>query len=485
MSRFDYDIAVIGAGAAGLTITSGAAQLGARTLLIEREPNLGGDCLHYGCVPSKTLITSAGVYHQTRQTSRYGLPQAAIAPVDMQQVNQRIREVINTIQHHDSVERFCGLGAHVRFGSPQFTDEHTIDLDGRTITARKWVIATGSSPAGPAVEALKNIRCLTNKDLFSLPALPESMLVLGAGPIAIEMAQAFCRLGCKVSVVQRSGQILSKEDKDMADLLQRELEQEGIQFYLDATVVDATQDGNRSLITITRKQGPPLQLEAAAVLLAQGRQANVHGLGLSEIGVSHTARGIQVDRRMRTSRKHIFAAGDVTGAYQFTHAAGYEGSIVVSNAVFHLPRKADYTWMPWCTYSSPELASIGMNEKRAQAAGVAYSVISEQFSNNDRALTEGSAAGMLKLLLDKKSKPIGVQILGPHAGDLLAEWITLCGGAMKLSSLAGLTHPYPTLAEINKRAAGSFIGPKIFSDKVRKMLRLLFRYQGPPQDPCR
>ncbi|WP_269746309.1 dihydrolipoyl dehydrogenase family protein [Desulfogranum japonicum] len=413
MARFDYDIGIIGAGAAGLTIASGSAQLGARTLLIEKEPQLGGDCLHYGCVPSKTLIQSAKIYHQAQHTHRYGLPRASIEAVNMQHINQRIQEVIQTIQHHDSVERFCGLGAHVRFGSPRFTDEHCIDLGGQKISARKWVIATGSSPAKPVVKSLESIPYITNKDLFSLPSLPDSMIVLGAGPIAIEMAQAFSRLGSKITVVQRSGQILSKEDKDLADILQKKLEQEGIRFYLNASVVDAGQANNQSWIEISQDKNERKRLEAAEVLLAQGREVNIRELGLSNIGVLYDQHGIRVDRRMRTSQKHIFAAGDVTGTYQFTHAAGYEGSIVVSNAIFHLPRKVNYTWMPWCTYSAPELASIGMNEKRAQAAGIDYTVLTEQFSNNDRAQAEGQTVGSLKLLLNKKKTPLAYKSLAP------------------------------------------------------------------------
>ncbi len=477
MSKHDYDIGIIGGGAAGLTVSSGAAQLGAKTLLIEKEPSLGGDCLHFGCVPSKTLIHSAKVYHSMKQGELLGLPKIVPPDVDFRQIAKRIQSVIDVIQVHDSVERFNKLGVEVKFGTPCFVDEHVVTLGSERISAKAWVIATGSSPAPPRISILNNISYITNKEIFSLERLPQSMIVLGAGPIAIEMAQAFCRLGTEVTVIQRSAQILSKEDKDMADEVMDTLAGEGIKFFLEATVTEAEESGNSKNITI--QQGEEIsRLTADIVLLAQGRSPNIDGLGLQAIDLNHTPRGIVVDNRMRTSHKHIYAPGDINGAFQFTHAAGYEGGIVVSNAIFHLPRKVNTKWMPWCTYTEPELASIGMNEKQATKAGIDYSVWTEHFKENDRALTEGETRGKLKMLLDKKERPIGVQILGPRAGDLIGEWVAVLGSGMKLSSLAGTIHPYPTLAEINKRVAGSFVSPKIFSPTVKKALKLIFRLQA-------
>ncbi|MEW6594630.1 MAG: FAD-dependent oxidoreductase [Thermodesulfobacteriota bacterium] len=478
MARFDFDLGVIGGGAAGLTVTAGAAQLGARTLLIEKEPTLGGDCLHYGCVPSKTLIRTAAVYHAMRHASRYGLPEVALPPVDFRAVAARIRSVIDTIQQHDSVERFCSLGAQVVFGPAEFTDPHTVAVGGKRHTAAKWVIATGSSPLVPPVAGLAATPFLTNREIFSLDQLPPSLIVLGAGPIAIEMAQAFARLGSKVEVIQRSGQILSREDKDLAGLAMSSLMAEGITFHLNARVLRVRDLGSEREVQIQDGEGREQALRAAALLLALGRSANVTGLGLERLGVALDAKGVAVDKRLRTSQKHIFAAGDVLGSHQFTHAAGYEGSVVITNAVFHLPRKADYTWLPWCTYTEPELASIGMNEKRAQAAGIDYTVWTEDFAANDRSLAEGEKTGRIKLLLDPKGKPLGVQIFGLHAGELLAEWVATLNGRVKLATLAAAIHPYPTLGEINKRVAGKMLGQKLFSPKARKALALLFRYQG-------
>ncbi len=478
MADYDYDIGVIGGGAAGLTVTAGAAQLGAKTLLVEKEDKLGGDCLHCGCVPSKTLIKTAKVYHQMKNAEKYGLPRAAVQAIDFSNVRQRIMSVIAAIQPHDSPERFCSLGARVEFGNGTFIDDHTLLLNGTPRSAKTWVIATGSSPAIPPIPGLDATPYITNKDVFYLDSLPESLIVLGAGPIATEMAQAFGRLGSRVSVVQRSNQILSREDQDMADEIMNVLGAEGVTFHLNAQVKGVKNIGNEREVILTQGNGTTTSLKAEKLLVAMGRSPNLDGLELKNTGIQFDRKGITVDQRLRTSRRHIFAAGDVTGAYQFTHAAGYEGGIVISNAVFHLPRKTDYTFFPWCTYTDPELASIGLNEKRAKAAGIKYSVWTEAFKDNDRSRAEGEHVGKIKMLLNEKEKPIGVQICGPHAGDLINEWVAALNGNIKLSTLASSVHPYPTLGEINKRVAGNYLTPKIFSEKVKKGLKFFFHLKG-------
>jgi pyruvate/2-oxoglutarate dehydrogenase complex dihydrolipoamide dehydrogenase (E3) component len=311
-----------------------------------------------------------------------------------------------------------------------------------------------------------------------METLPGSMIILGGGPIAIEMAQAFNRLGTKVSVIQRSGQILSKEDKDLADSVMGMLVHEGVTFALGSSIISIAEKGGRKEVTFKNNEGNIETLSSDTLLVAMGRAPNVDGLGLENIGIAFSSKGIEVDNRLRTNHKHVYAAGDITGKYQFTHAAGYEGGIVVSNAIFHLPRKTDYTFLPWCTYTNPELASIGLNEKGAKAAGIKCSVWTEEFKNNDRSLAEGEEIGKIKMLLDEKEKPIGIQILGPHGGDLLSEWVAVLNGKVKLSTLAGAVHPYPTLGEINKRVAGSFLSGKIFSDTVKKGLKLFFNFKG-------
>jgi pyruvate/2-oxoglutarate dehydrogenase complex dihydrolipoamide dehydrogenase (E3) component len=477
MADYEYDIGVIGGGAAGLTVASGAAQLGAKTVLIEKERSLGGDCLHYGCVPSKTLIRSAQVYHQMRRADEYGLPKVNLPPVDFRQIAGRIQSVIDVIQDHDSEERFCGLGARVVFGAPRFMDPHTVECAGERISARSWVIATGSSPSVPEIPGLAATPYITNMQVFSLKKLPASMLVLGGGPIAIEMAQAFRRLGSEVTVIQREGQILPKEDRDMAEAVLGALASEGVRFILNADTLSVRDTGEARELTVS-SGGATQTLTGETLLVATGRKPNVERLGLGEIGVEYSARGVKVDNRLRTTVKHIYAAGDVNGGYQFTHAAGYEGGVVVANAVFRLPRKVDYTHIPWCTYSDPELASIGLNEQAAAARGIRYTVWIEPFRSNDRALAEGETTGRIKLLLDARERPLGVQILGPQAGELISEWVAVMNGGVKLSTLAGAIHPYPTLGEINKRVAGAVFSGRIFSDRVRKGLKFFFDLKG-------
>lgn len=480
MANHDYDIGIIGGGAAGLTVASGAAQLGAKTLLVEKEQALGGDCLHYGCVPSKTLIKTAHVYHLMKNGAQFGLPAIIPPPVDFREVSARIKSVIGVIQKHDSVERFCKLGATVAFGNPEFADEQAILLGGKRISARTWVIATGSSPEIPLIEGLAATPHLTNRDLFYLDRLPASMIILGCGPIAVEMGQAFCRLGTQVTVIQRSGQILSKEDQDLAEMAQRILEQEGVAFLLNTSVLRVGDLGREREVVIQDANGETATLTAEAILVAMGRIPNVTGLGLEKIGIPFDRQGITVDSSLKTSHRHIYAAGDVIGGYQFTHVAGYEGGVVLRNAIFHLPQKADYTHVPWCTYTHPELASMGLNEKRAKKLGIAYSVWSEEFTDNDRGLAEGEGAGRIKLLLDGKENPLGIQILGPHAGELLSEWVAIMNGGVGLSKIASAIHPYPTLGEINKKVVGSVFSKKIFSAPVRKGLRFFFGFKGRP-----
>ena len=478
MTNYDYDLGIIGGGAAGLTVASGAAQLGAKTLLVEKETELGGDCLHYGCVPSKTLLKTAHVYHLMKNGSKFGLPAFTPPAVDFREVSARIKSVISAIQEHDSVARFCKLGAKVEFGNPVFTDEHAVALGGKTISARAWVIATGSSPDIPAIEGLTTTPYLTNRNLFSLETLPTSMIILGAGPIAVEMAQAFCRLGTRVTVIQRSSQILSKEDRDLAEIVQRALEEEGVTFLLNTAVVRVGDLGSEREVVVKNAAGETMGLKTEAILVALGRTPNATGLGLEKIDIPFNHTGIAVNSSLRTSHHHIYAAGDVIGGHQFTHVAGYEGGVVLRNAIFHLPQKTDYSLVPWCTYTHPALASIGLNEKRAQKAGIEYTVWSEEFTNNDRGLAEGESIGRIKLLLDRRGTPLGVQILGPQAGELLGEWVAVMNSGIGLSKIASAIHPYPTLGEINKRVAGAVFSQKIFSAPVRKGLRFFFGLRG-------
>ena len=409
--------------------------------------------------------------------------------MDLGTAMDRVAAVIAKIQEHDSPERFRRLGAEVRFGLPRFVDDHRIEIDGRQVSARAWVIATGSHPALPPVEGLDTVPYWTNETVFTQRALPARLLVLGGGPIGLELAQAFQRLGSRVTVVEFLDQILATEDTDLAEIVRGRLVVEGMEVLTGTRALRAGRRGAAITLAVAPTQGgEPRELEADALLVATGRQPNIEGLSLEAAGVTCGPKGIPTDARMRTNQSHIFAAGDINGVLPFTHVAGYEGGIALTNAVLRLPRKANYTNVPWCTYTDPEVASVGLNEKRAQQAGVAYRVLEERFAENDRALAEAEPLGKIKVLVSPKGAILGCQIAGEHAGELIHEWITAIAGGVRLSTLAGAIHVYPTLAEISKRAAGSWFSAKLFSDRTRSLLHLLFGLRGsacappPPAD---
>jgi pyruvate/2-oxoglutarate dehydrogenase complex dihydrolipoamide dehydrogenase (E3) component len=480
MPKYDYDLGIIGGGAAGLTAAAGGARFGAGTLLIERSGRLGGDCLHFGCVPSKALIRTAGVWALAARAEEFGLPGLCLPPVDLGAVMDRVRMVIDLIQTHDSPERFCGLGAEVRFGQPVFRNDHEVEMDGRRLSARSWVIATGSRPALPPVEGLKDVSPWTNETVFSQRRLPARLIVLGGGPIGLELAQAFARLGSRVTVVEFMDQILGPEDEDLARILRKRLAAEGVEVLTSTKALRAESAGATIRLTVApaKGEGEAHTLAADALLVAAGRKTNTEGLGLEAAGVTATPQGIPTDLRMRTNVPHIYACGDVNGRFPFTHVAGYEAGIALANAVLHLPRKADYGAVGWCTYTDPEVASIGFNEKRAKQEGVAYRTYEEPFADNDRARAEGETSGKVKILVTPGGRLLGCQIIGAHAGELIHEWVAALAGGMKLSALAGAVHVYPTLAEISKAVAAQPYAERLFGDKTRRVLHLLFNLKG-------
>ena len=480
MATFDYDLGILGGGAAGLTAAAGGAQFGAKTILIEKYNELGGDCLHFGCVPSKTLIRTAGVLALARRAADFGLPQLALPPVDLGAVMDRVQSVISRIQSHDSTERFCGLGAEVQFGNPRFVGEHVVELDGKRFSAKAWIISTGSGPALPPVEGLSDVPYWTNETVFSQRTLPTRLLVLGGGPIGLEMAQAFRRLGSEVTVVEFMDQILGPEDPDVAEILRGRLETEGAKILSSTKAVKAEANGSRVRLTVAPAagEGETMVLEAEALLVATGRKPNIADLGLEAAGVEYTPRGISTDARMRTNIHHIYACGDVNGQFPFTHVAGYEASTALTNIILRLPRRADYSKVAWCTYTDPEVASIGLNEKRARADNIEYKVLEENFIANDRALAEGEELGKIKVLISPKGKLLGCQIIGQHTGELIHERVLATWGGVRLSTVAGAIHVYPTLSEISKRAAGAHFAERLFSERTKSLLRLLFHLKG-------
>lgn len=487
MAVYDYDLGILGGGAAGLTAAAGAARFGAKTLLVEKAGKLGGDCLHYGCVPSKTLLRTAEVWSLARRSREFGLPALELPPVRLAEVMGRVRSVIDTIQEHDSPERFRRLGAEVRFGEPRFADDRTVLLGGERLTARAWILATGSAPSLPPVPGLDSVPYWTNETVFSQSELPGRLVVLGGGPVGVEMAQAFRRLGSDVTLVEYAGQLLPAEDPDISGVVRGRLEAEGVTVLTGTKAVKAAAAGRsvELLLAPANGEGTPRTVRGDALLVAAGRRPNVEGLGLAAAGVAFTPKGVPADARMRTNVPHIYACGDINGVFPFTHVAGYEAGIALSNAVLRLPRKADYAKVPWCTYTDPEAASVGLNEKRAKEAGVEYRVLSAPFRENDRALASGEPEGLIKVLIRPSGALLGCQIAGHNAGELIHEWVAAINGGVKLSTLAGAIHAYPTLAEIAKKAAGSFYSEKLFGERTRKVLRLLFGLRGTAGAPER
>ena len=478
MSSYDYDMIIIGGGAAGLTVAAGAAQLGAKTALVEKK-KLGGDCLYFGCVPSKTLIKAAKVYHYAKNMKSFGLPQVDLPPCDLKSVMDRVRQVIDKAGVHDSVERFEGMGVDVIIGNAAFVSDREVAVDGKTLSGKRFTIATGSSPMVFPIEGLQETGFITNVEVFSLDTLPDRLVVLGAGPIGAELAHAFVRLGSKVTLVDILERPLAFEDEDMAEVVVRQMVHDGISLRMDSKAKRVYQQGTDKVMVIEAKGDKEEEIKCDEILVATGRKPNIEGLALEAAGVEYTRKGIETDLHMQTSQKHIYAAGDVNGKFPFTHIAGAEGSIIVRNGIMHVPGKINYNMTPWVTFTDPEIASIGYNEQRAKQDKVKYDVYSEPYEEIDRALAESEYEGKIKILTETGSdKIIGVQIAGLHAGELIGASTLAVNKHMKLSDLATPIFAYPTLSEIHKKTAGKYYAQKIFSPKVRGILKFLFGYQG-------
>ncbi len=477
MPKYDYDLIVIGGGAAGLTASTFAGQSAAKTLLIEKEEKLGGDCLHYGCVPSKTLIKSAYANNVIQNAEKYGLSKTEAKPVDFTKVRTRIKDIIDTIQEHDEPEYLEDkYNVETQFGEAKFVDPHTITLNGKTITSRYFVIATGSSPFVPPIEGINDVPFITNVEVFSLDKLPQKMIVLGGGPIGMEMAQSFKRLGADVTVVEFAPSILIREDPDIAEYMTGIMKEEGLNLQVGTKATKVKHKDGIFALTVD-KDGQESTLEGDCLLVATGRKPNVDGLDLQNAGVEYSPRGIKVNDKLQTTTKNIYACGDINGSLPFTHVASYEAVVAITNMILKVPSKADYTNTPWCTYLDPEVASIGYNETRAKEAGIEFTVHKESFAHNDRALAEGETKGFIKILINKKGLPIGAQIVGFHAGDLIHEWVPVLNSKLKLSALTNSIHAYPTLSEINKNASVNYMVSTVPA-WTKKLLKVLFGYQG-------
>lgn len=463
------DICVIGAGSAGLSVASGAAMLGAKVVLIERD-RMGGECLNSGCVPSKALLASAKAAHAVRDAGRFGID--AIPDIHFERVQGRIRSVIDAIAPHDSVERFRGMGVTVLSGQASFDGPRTIRVGGKTINARRMVIATGSFPKIPSIPGLENVSYFTNETIFENGVLPGHLIILGAGPIGLEIGQAYRRLGSQVTIVDH-GSAMKKDDVGLSRRLLHCLTDEGVTFLEDTSVcnVSAHSDG---LSVQVEQNGKAISLNGTHLMIAAGRSPRIEGLNLQAAAVDFGERGIAVDRRLRTSNRRVFAAGDVVDAPHFTHVCLHHAGVVIRNALFGLPAKVDYSSLPWVTYTDPELAQIGMTEEVARKKhGKDVRIVAIPFASNDRAVADGKTAGTLKLIAHRRGHVLGASILGSNAGELAHVWVVAIQKRLHLRDLAQMIAPYPTLGELTKAAASEFSRPLLKNSVVQGVVRLL------------
>ncbi len=475
MKKISTDICVIGGGSGGLSVAAGAVQMGAKVVLLEAG-EMGGDCLNYGCVPSKALLAAGKHAHMFGHSEEFGIA-AAVPQVDFKKVNAHVKDVIATIAPIDSQERFEGLGVTVIREFGRFKDARTVIAGDTEITAKRIVIATGSSPFEPPIPGLDTVPFFTNENIFDNEVLPEHLIVIGGGPIGMEMSQAHRRLGAKVTTLE-GGKALGKDDPELTAIVKKRLVEEGIDLREEAMVqrIEKTDGGIR---VVFEKDGSEQSVEGSHLLLAVGRKPNVDKLDLEKAGIEYTNRGIQTDERLRTTNKKVFAIGDVAGGLQFTHVAGYHAGIVIRNALFKMPAKADHSAVPWVTYTDPEMAHVGLTEQQAREAhGDSVRILHWGFDENDRAQAERRTEGVIKVAVDKKGVVLGASIVGAGAGDLLAPWILAVGQKQKIGTMAQFIAPYPTMTEVSKRAAGSYYTGTLYSPRVRFVVKTLMRLFG-------
>jgi pyruvate/2-oxoglutarate dehydrogenase complex dihydrolipoamide dehydrogenase (E3) component len=463
-----YDLAIIGAGSAGLSVAAAAAQFGEKVILFEKA-EMGGDCLNSGCVPSKALLAAAKAAQAHRTSAKFGVG-ADEPKIDFAKAMAHVESVIAKIAPHDSVERFEGLGVKVVQANAQFVDRNTLEAAGEKFTARKIVIATGSRAGRPPIPGLAETPHFTNETIFKNRVLPEHLIVIGGGPIGMEMAQAHRRLGSKVTVLE-AFQPLAKDDPELTKVVLDALTAEEIDIRANAKIASISKSATG--ITITLADGSTLQ--GSHLLVAAGRIPNIESLNLEAGGVTFDKRGITVDHSLRSvSNSKVYAAGDVAGGLQFTHVAGYHAGLIIRNALFKLPVKNRTDFIPWVTYTNPELAHVGLSEKDARAAhGDAIKDLRWNFDGNDRALAEGKGVGLVKLVTTKNGRIIGASIVGPNAGDLIAMWALAVNQKLKVSAIANLVLPYPTLGETGKRAAMTYYAGVAEKPLVRRVISLL------------
>ena len=470
LTHIKTDLCIIGAGSGGLSIAAGASQMGARVVLVEGG-EMGGDCLNAGCVPSKALIAAAKQAHAMTTGAVFGI--SPVTPkIDFAAVKDHVARVIETIAPMDSQERFEGFGVHVIRAMGHFISPTELQAGDTIILARRFIIATGSRPMIPPIPGIDTVPYLTNESIFALRDKPDHLIIIGGGPIGMEMAQAHRRLGCNVTVVEGAN-VLGKDDPEMAAVVVSALRAEGIDIIENTPV--ASLSGAPGAITVTLKDGRTIS--GSHLLIAAGRKVALDSLNLAAASVAHSGKGVTVGTDLRSSNRRIYAVGDAAGGLQFTHVAGYHAGVVIRSTLFGLPSRTKSAHIPWVTYTDPELAQVGLTEAQAIAAhGSAVTVIRFEFQHNDRAQTTRQTQGLIKVMV-LKGRPIGASIVGPQAGELIGLWALAISSNLKMSAIAGMVAPYPTLGEISKRAAGAYFSPQLFANPtVKRVVRFVQRW---------
>jgi pyruvate/2-oxoglutarate dehydrogenase complex dihydrolipoamide dehydrogenase (E3) component len=462
-----YNLVVIGAGTAGLVTAAGAAGLGAKVALVERNL-MGGDCLNVGCVPSKAIISAARVAAAVREAGEYGVNVSSDVQVDFAAVMERMRRLRAGISPHDSAARFRDLGIDVYFGQGTFLDSNTLEVNGTKLPFKKGVIATGARASAPPLPGLDGIEYLTNESLFSLTELPKRFGVVGAGPIGCEMAQTFARFGAEVVLVEAEHGVLPREDRDAADLVQRSLERDGVRLLCCGKNLEVRNEEGIRLKVESHGQGHDEPVDQ--LLIAVGRAPNVEGLNLEAVGVQYDRKGIKVNEQLRTTNPNIFAAGDVCSPYQFTHAADFMARIVIQNALFLGRKQVSSLVIPWCTYTTPELAHVGISESQAKQQGIEIDTFVQELSGVDRAILDGEENGLVKVHVKKGTDTIlGATIVARHAGDLISEITLAMTHKLGLSRIGSTIHPYPTQAEAIRK-----LGDQYSRTRLTPLVKSLF-----------
>ena len=468
MTALTPDLCVIGAGSGGLAVAAGAAQMGASVVLVERG-RMGGDCLNYGCVPSKSLLASSRLATAWRRGAELGIGYSP-PQIDFAAIADSVARVIARIAPNDSTERFEGLGVRVIAAEARFVDPRTIRAGEQAIRPRRFVIATGSTPVVPPIPGLDRVPFFTNETVFANRTAPTHLIVIGGGPVGIELAQAHKGLGAAVTVID-AGPILPHDDPELVALLAQRLSEDGIALKPSVGVAGVEHAGSGIAVTLTTGE----RITGSHLLVAAGRRPNLAALDLAAAGIEATAAGIVVDRRLRTTNRRAFAMGDAAGGPQFTHIALYHAGIVIRNALFRLPARVDYRALPWVTYTDPELAQVGLTEAAAMKTGPVH-VLRWSFAENDRAHTERDTSGEVKIITGRRGHILGATILGAAAGDLILPWALAIAQRLKIGAMANLIVPYPPRGEAGKRAAGSYYTPSLFSPRTRRIVRLLARF---------